>query len=201
MINKYNRIGLMILIAVLISIISIPTASALPIWDGASFDEVEKEYRIYNWLGANTLVEVKQISNTEQCITNCEEKLRIIPDINMEITEDSDFLWTFTYASGVEADITTEIYWEELETSLVNVTDYRTECTNKEVGTLPNSSKIVEKTCQEVIAGTHIEETTITTQHDYYGYTLEKNKVYNLTLKAKKSNINLVRVLALLLCI
>ncbi len=167
--NKLNRMGLM-LVMILLVITLIPTAEALPYYDGKSYDEVNKEYTIWTLFGLDELVKIKLVENTDYCLTKCRAVMEVTPDKDLKI-EGNDYDWSFF--GNIE---NYEAYWEIQEEEIINKT--KTTCEDKK-----EANGSISKVCSdEELQYSQFKTIKI----PFKDITIQKGTTYRLVLEGTK---------------
>lgn len=170
-----------VLAMIFIALLTIPTANAF--LDIITYDKEDKEYVISTWLGIDEQVRLKLISNTDYCDFDCKAEIQVIPDLDLTITNDNNFLWEFVnYDKLLMYDafwLEDEVYKETVEEKIKKCTPYRTPNKNK------TGTDGYGETC--IVTTKEIEvDKTRQVQSKYYGKKLIKDKTYILILEGEK---------------
>ncbi len=137
-------------------------------------------------LGTNRLLEFQLISNTEQCLVDCEAVIRIRPQINIQTPPfaNNDFKWDFIKANSNHLGLQSHSF-EILETMQYTINNYKEVCNNYNATETNGTLKLVEN-CTLVIENSY----TITRQEyrpfNFWAATFETGKDHYIKLKGKK---------------
>ena len=149
-----------------------------------SYDSATKTVTINS--GANRLLEFQLISNTDQCLVDCEAIIRIKPSLTLTLPSSSNdnFKWDFIKAGPDHLGLQSYSF-EILETVPYTVNNYREECSPYEILD-GNGTAIIMQNCNYVINSTNIYYKQEYRLFKFWGTVFEPDKDYYIKLKGKK---------------
>jgi hypothetical protein len=136
--------------------------------------------------GGSKFAEIQLISNTDNCLVDCEAIIRIKPtsDITLPSSANADYKWDFIKAIEDQAGL--KSYWFEIRKTRKNtIIDYSLSC-NPYDFTDGNGTLISVQNCTYIANGTHIESEFFYDPFDFWNQTLEEDKSHYVKLRGQK---------------
>lgn len=169
-----KEIKILILLG-LFFLILIPFSSAIiPI---KTYDSEKDTIYIKDWIGLVPIVDIQLVSNTYQCLVDCEAIIKISPHTNINLDNLQNYNWKFYDKLSNEKQINWQIYLRKNQSYQIDVSDF---------GTCQYGNG-TEYTCP---IGSHEEtryrEVWIPFKQQWLGATLIEGRDYYIKLEGKK---------------
>ncbi len=174
---KFKDIKLPIVALVVAILFFVPVTYSLLL--SKSYNAATKTVSIHDLIFP--VAEIQLISNTDQCLIDCEAVIRIRPSTNIQtpLFETDAFKWQFV--GGTLQGYSFEL----LETIPYTINNYKDVCNNYNITENNGTLKFIEN-CTLAIESSYTAYRKEYMPFNFWGYTFEAGKDYYIKLKGKK---------------